>query len=103
MQVYIVLDVHTYNPLGVFNDFELAKESGERVTKNKFIIVKYILNQECNYTINNVYESPNSSSFQSGLQSMNYLRLMDRLDEECDNCGGEDCIRDGMCVNDNFD
>jgi hypothetical protein len=29
-------------------------------------------------------------------------RFLDSIDE-CDNCGGEDCVRNGECCNDNYD
>lgn len=57
-EIFSVIDGFTYNPLGIFDDYDKAKLSGERVTNNKFIILRFILNEECNYNVDNVYQSP---------------------------------------------
>ena len=55
MYVYIVLDGYTFSPIGVFEDEKLARESGKKVTKDHFMIVKRELNKECSYEYTSMY------------------------------------------------
>lgn len=57
-QMFTVIDVFTHVPIGVFDDFDTAKISGENITNNKFIILAFNLNKECTYHVNNMYQSP---------------------------------------------
>lgn len=57
-EIFTVIDGFTFEPIGVFDDFDKAKLSGERITNNKFIILRFNLNSECKYYMDNVYQSP---------------------------------------------
>lgn len=57
-QMFTVIDGFTHTPIGVFDDYDKAKLSGETITNNKFIILAFDLNKECTYHFNNMYESP---------------------------------------------
>jgi hypothetical protein len=56
--IFTVIDGFTFEPIGVFDDFDKAKLSGERITNNKFIIIRFNLNDDCKYNFDNVYQSP---------------------------------------------
>jgi hypothetical protein len=57
-KIYTVIDGFSFTPLGVFDDFDQAKKSGEKITDDKFIILHFVLNSECDYHFNNIYQSP---------------------------------------------
>jgi hypothetical protein len=57
-KLFTVIDGASFNPIGVFSDYGLALNSGERVTKDCFIILKFVLNGECTYKVDTMYESP---------------------------------------------
>ena len=59
--MFTVIDGFTHVPIGVFDDYDKAKISGENITNNKFIILAFDLNKECTYHMNNMYESPGLS------------------------------------------
>ena len=54
---YIVIDAYTYNPIGVFDTLDNAKENGIKITDDKCIILKFKLNDKCTYTYDVPYES----------------------------------------------
>lgn len=56
-KVFIVIDRNTHDPLGVFNDFEKAKESGEKITYNNCTIIPFTINDPCKYLFKPVFES----------------------------------------------
>jgi hypothetical protein len=55
--VYIVLHKNTRDPLGVFDNFELAKVNGEKSTHHNCIIIPFELNDPCKYLFNPVFEN----------------------------------------------
>lgn len=54
---YVVIDAYTYNPIGVFDTLDNAKENGIKITDDKCIILKFKLNDKCTYTYDVPYES----------------------------------------------
>jgi hypothetical protein len=55
--VYVVLHKNTRDPLGVFDNFELAKVNGEKSTHHNCIIIPFKLNDPCKYLFNPVFEN----------------------------------------------
>jgi hypothetical protein len=55
--VYIVLHKNTNNPLGIFDDFELAKANGEKSTHHNCIIIPFQLNDPCKYLFTPIFEN----------------------------------------------
>ena len=55
--VYIVFHKNTRDPLGIFDNFELAKVNGEKSTHHNCIIIPFELNDPCKYLFNPVFEN----------------------------------------------
>ncbi len=54
--VYLVLHKNTHEPIGVFDDLQKAKQSGQKSTYHTCMIYKFILNDECKYLTSPIYE-----------------------------------------------
>jgi hypothetical protein len=55
--VFVVIDIYTKIPIGVFDDYDIAKNSASILTKDKFIILRFNLNADCTYLIDNITKS----------------------------------------------
>lgn len=55
--VYLVMDKNTQTPLGVFDDFELAKAKGQRASYYNCMIIPFKLNDSCKYLFTTVFEN----------------------------------------------
>jgi hypothetical protein len=55
--VYLVIEKGTQNPLGIYNDFELAKQNGQKITYYNCVIIPFKINDPCKYLFNPVFEN----------------------------------------------
>lgn len=55
--VYLVMDKNTNTPLGVFDNLELAKRNGQKVSYYNCIIIPFKLNDSCKYLFSSVFEN----------------------------------------------
>jgi hypothetical protein len=55
--VYLVIEKNTQNPLGIFDNFERAKESGQKTSHYNCVIIPFQINDPCKYLFNPVFEN----------------------------------------------
>jgi hypothetical protein len=55
--VFLVVEKNTLTPLGIFDSFEEAKNSGEKTTHNNCMIIPFTLNDSCKYLYKPSFES----------------------------------------------
>jgi hypothetical protein len=55
--VYLVIEKNTQNPLGIFDNFEQAKESGQKTSHYNCVIIPFRINNPCKYLFNPVFEN----------------------------------------------
>ena len=55
--VYLVIEKNTQNPLGIFDNFEKAKQSGQKTSHHNFVIIPFQINDPCKYLFNPVFEN----------------------------------------------
>jgi len=60
MLCYVVVDMYTFVPLGVFESIDLAKAGSSALKNSKIIILEYEMNKECTRAFNNVYQTSNN-------------------------------------------
>ena len=55
--IYLVLNRNSQSPLGIYSSKELAISNGTSSTYHNCTVIKYVLNDKCNFLNNNiVYE-----------------------------------------------
>lgn len=55
--VYLVIEKNTQNPLGIFDNFEKAKQSGQKISHHNCVIISFQINDPCKYLFNPVFEN----------------------------------------------
>jgi hypothetical protein len=55
--VYLVIEKNTQNPLGIFDNFEKAKQSGQKTSHHNCVIIPFQINDPCKYLFNPVFEN----------------------------------------------
>lgn len=55
--VYVVTDKNANSPIGVFYNLETAKLSGQKKTYHNYMVTPFIINDECKYLSNPIFES----------------------------------------------
>lgn len=56
IKVYLVVEKNTQNPLGIFDNFEMAKQNGQKTTHHNCMIIPFTINDSCKYLFNTVFE-----------------------------------------------
>ena len=57
MDCFVVIDMYTFIPLGVFDSIELAKAGASALKNTKVIVLEFTMNVPCTTLFNNVYQS----------------------------------------------
>ena len=55
--VFLVIEKNTSTPLGIFDSFQKAKQSGEKITHHNCIIIPFTTNDPCKYLFTSSFES----------------------------------------------
>jgi hypothetical protein len=54
--IFVVSDKNSLMPIGVFDTLEAAKTSGGKVTYHNYNVTPFVINSQCKYLNNPVYE-----------------------------------------------
>ena len=55
--IFLVVDKNSMQPLGVFDNLENAKISGQKITYHNCMIIPFNINESCKYLIEPIFES----------------------------------------------